>query len=87
MWVSLAPECNTDELLRLAQERGVQFLPGSAFYFRSPAYNSLRLSFAAESEQRIQEGIRLLGDLLGSQRSRPYYMGKWSERRLAPPIM
>src|ERR1035437_1428598 len=87
MWVSLAPECNTDELLRLAEERGVQFLPGSVFYFRSPACNSLRLSFAAESEQRIQEGIRLLGDLLGSERSRPYSPGRWSGRRLAPPIM
>ena len=88
MWVSLAPECNTEELLRLSQERGVGFLPGSAFYFRSPVYNSLRLSFAAEPEQRIQEGIRLLGDLLGSERSRPYYMGaEWGERRLPPPIM
>jgi 2-aminoadipate transaminase len=87
MWVSLAPECNTDELARLAQERGVQFLPGSVFYFRSPAYNSLRLSFAAENEERIQEGVRILGELLANDRSRPYYMGDWSQRRLAPPIM
>src|SRR6185437_2690446 len=75
IWVSLAPECNTEELLRLAQERGVNFLPGSVFYFRSPAYNSLRLSFALEPEQRIREGIRLLGDLLSSEHSRACYMG------------
>ncbi len=87
IWVSLAPECNTDELSRLAQERGVQFLPSSVFHFRSPAYNSLRLSFAAENEQRIQEGIRLLGSLLNSERSRPFYTGEWAAHRLAPPIL
>lgn len=87
IWVSLAPQSNTDELLRLAQEQGVQFLPGSVFHFRSPAYNSLRLSFAVENEQRIQEGIRLLGSLLKSERLRPYYMGEWTEHRLASPIL
>lgn len=87
IWVSLALACNTNELLRLAQERGVQFLPGSVFHFRSAAYNSLRLSFAAENEQRIQEGIRLLGSLLHSDRSRQVYIGDWAEHRLAPPIL
>jgi DNA-binding transcriptional MocR family regulator len=87
-WVSLHPECDTEELLRLAQEQGVQFLPGSAFYFRSPLYNSLRLSFAAESEERIREGIRILGRLLASQKSRPLCNAAWAERpRPRPAIM
>ena len=64
VWVSLPPECNTDELLPVAQEHGVDFLPGSVFYSRSPAYSSLRLSFALESEQRIKDGIRLLANLV-----------------------
>jgi DNA-binding transcriptional MocR family regulator len=81
-WVSLDPECDTDELLRLAQERGAQFLPGSAFYFRSPLYNSLRLSFASESEERIRDGIQILGGLLARQNS------VWAGRRaLRPSIM
>ncbi len=87
IWVSLSPQSNTDELLRLAQEQGVQFLPSSVFHFRSPAYNSLRLSFAVEDEQRIVEGIRLLGSLLKSERLRPYYVGEWAENRLASPIL
>jgi 2-aminoadipate transaminase len=87
LWVSLSPECNTEDLLRLAQERGVRFLPGSAFYFRSPMYNSLRLSFAAETEQRIQEGIRTLGNLLSSQKSRAYYTRQWAEGKDLAPIM
>jgi DNA-binding transcriptional MocR family regulator len=60
-------------LRRLAIERGVQFLPGSAFFFRSPLHNSLRLSFAAEPEERIEEGIAILGGLVGSQRSRLFF--------------
>src|SRR5258708_3123927 len=32
MWVSLPPDCNTEDLLRLSSDRGVQFIPGSAFY-------------------------------------------------------
>jgi 2-aminoadipate transaminase len=87
IWVSLSPQSNTDELLRLAQEQGVQFLPSSVFHFRSPAYNSLRLSFAVEDEQRIVEGVRLLGSLLKSERLRPYYVGEWAENRLASPIL
>jgi 2-aminoadipate transaminase len=73
MWVTLPHDCNTDDLLRLADERGVQFIPGAAFYFRSHLHNSLRLSFAAEPEERIAEGIRVLGSLLGSRKSRSYF--------------
>jgi DNA-binding transcriptional MocR family regulator len=79
MWVSLHPEFNAEALLRVAQDRGVQFLPGSAFFFRSPLHNSLRLSFAAEDEQRIHEGIRILGSILSTQRSRVMCAMDWSE--------
>ncbi|MGH9344668.1 MAG: PLP-dependent aminotransferase family protein [Terriglobia bacterium] len=86
MWVSLSPECNTENLLRLGQEQGVEFLPGSAFYFRSRIYNSLRLSFATETEQRIQDGIRALGNLLCSQKSRRFYVSKWPGPNTPAPI-
>jgi 2-aminoadipate transaminase len=48
----------------------VQFLPGSAFYFRSPLSNSLRLSFSSEPEERIEKGIRILGSLVHSEMPR-----------------
>jgi 2-aminoadipate transaminase len=70
IWVSLPRNYMTEDLLRLASERGVQFLPGSAFYFRSPLSNSLRLSFSSEPEDRIEKGIRILGSLLHSERPR-----------------
>jgi DNA-binding transcriptional MocR family regulator len=86
MWVSLPHDCNTDDLLRLAVERGVQFLPGSAFYFRSPLHHSLRLSFAAEPEERIEEGVATLGALLGSRKSRFYFTSR-GDRESSQPIL
>jgi 2-aminoadipate transaminase len=86
MWVSLPHDCNTDDLLRLAVERGVQFLPGSAFYYRSPLHHSLRLSFAAEPEEKIEEGIATLGALLGSRKSRIYFTSH-RDREGSQPIL
>jgi 2-aminoadipate transaminase len=85
MWVSLPRDCNTESLLRLSEERGVQFLPGSAFYFRSPQQNSLRLSFAGESEARIEEGVRTIGAILKSQKSRTYFAAH-GDHEMAHPI-
>jgi DNA-binding transcriptional MocR family regulator len=86
MWVSLPHDFNTEDLLPLAADRGVQYLPGSAFYFRSHLYNSLRLSFAAEPEERIEEGIRILGSLAGNRRSRLYFTDQ-PERERSQPIV
>jgi 2-aminoadipate transaminase len=85
MWVSLPRDYNAEELLRLSGARGVQFLAGSAFYFRSPEYNSLRLSFAGEPEERIEEGVRLIGAVLKSYKSRVYVAGH-SDREMSQPI-
>jgi DNA-binding transcriptional MocR family regulator len=86
MWVTLPPDCSVAELLRAAAEKGVHFLPGSAFYFRSAANNSLRLSFASEPEERIQDGIRMLGSLLAAQRSQ-FYFPATMEREGSQPIL
>jgi DNA-binding transcriptional MocR family regulator len=84
IWVSLHPGFNAEQFLRVAQENGVEFLPGSVFYFRSPMYNSLRLSFAAEDEARIQEGIRTLGSLLQTHSARSRDLESWLDPPRAP---
>lgn len=55
----------------MAQDRGVQFLPGAAFYFRSATQNSMRLSFATENELAIDNGIQALGELLAATAPAP----------------
>lgn len=86
MWVTLPADCNTDELARLSDERGVRFLPGSAFYFRSHLHNSLRLSFASETEEKIEQGIRTLGSLLANRESRFYFTGQPARERTQPIV-
>jgi GntR family transcriptional regulator/MocR family aminotransferase len=85
-WVTLNASFDSDEFLKIAQDKGVEFVPGSAFYFRSPMCNSLRLSFAAETEERIQHGIRILGGLLRSERRSRSAVAATSEPA-RPPIM
>jgi 2-aminoadipate transaminase len=77
MWVTLPGDWDTEELLAAAQEGGVQFVPGSAFYFRSALTNSMRLSFATENEQAITYGIKTLGEIISRQRSRPPQVNHW----------
>jgi 2-aminoadipate transaminase len=84
MWVTLPGDCDTEELLTAAQERGVQFVPGSAFYFRSASANSMRLSFATENEQSITHGIKTLGEIISKRRPRVSPPVQWmSEARRA----
>jgi 2-aminoadipate transaminase len=79
IWVTLPGDWDTEELLTSAQERGVQFVPGAAFYFRSASANSMRLSFAIENEQAIAHGIRTLGDIISRGRARSAHAGRWSD--------
>jgi 2-aminoadipate transaminase len=80
MWVTLPGDFDTEELLPLAQDRGVQFLPGAAFYFRSATANSMRLSFATEAEPAIAAGIRTLGEVISKRRPRLLNLGAWPVR-------
>ncbi len=87
MWVTLPPEWNTEDLLTASQSRGVQFLPGSVFYFRSTRFHSLRLSFASENETAIREGIRILGQIIESRRPRVFQLGQRSQGERSRPIV
>lgn len=45
LWLKLAPDINTTELLPLAVEQGVAFVPGAVFYAADPLKNAMRLNF------------------------------------------
>ena len=81
MWVTLPGRFDTQELLKVAQERGVQFLPGSVFHFRSVTNNSMRLSFATENEDTIAAGIKTLGELVTRRRPQLVRIGDWQDRQ------
>ena len=53
-------------LLPQAVQRGMAFVPGSAFYADHPRPNTLRLSFVTVPPDQIERGIVLLAQTLAA---------------------
>ncbi len=68
IWATLDERIDTTDLLALATEQGVAFVPGRAAYMdgRSGA-SSMRLNFAGIKESEIREGIGRIGRAIGTQ--------------------
>jgi len=64
VWVELPEGVDAGELLVKAQDRRVIFAPARYFYFQNPRHNAFRLCFAALSDEQLEKGIKILGDLL-----------------------
>jgi GntR family transcriptional regulator/MocR family aminotransferase len=62
IWLRLPQPISTDALLPVACKEGVSFVPGN-FFFTDGASGEewMRLNFAAQTEEDIEEGIRRLG--------------------------
>ncbi len=60
-WLQLPADLSAEALLPAACEEGVSFAPGGSFFLNEPASkNYLRLNFAAQPPEIIQEGIHRL---------------------------
>lgn len=66
LWCRVAPPTSPAELLHRAATAGVSFVPGEAFYPYGVESREIRLCFATHGEDRISEGIRLLGRIFAS---------------------
>jgi 2-aminoadipate transaminase len=64
VWVKLPEGFNCDELLNEAVRAKIAFVPGSSFYVKDPAVNTMRLSFVTVPKNKIEEGIARLGRLV-----------------------
>ena len=65
IWVTLPEHINAYDLLDRAIQKNVAFVPGEPFYAGAePKRNTLRLSFVTVSEERIREGVEILGRLI-----------------------
>lgn len=64
VWVELPSHINTRELLKKAIEKKVAFVPGGSFYPRNDCESSLRLNFSTMTNDKIVEGMKILGRLL-----------------------
>lgn len=64
IWIELPEGMSSVKLFYEAVKVKVVFVPGDPFYVDKQDANSLRLSFANETPERIVEGIRRLGNLI-----------------------
>jgi 2-aminoadipate transaminase len=64
LWVSLPDGKDSRELLKLALEENVAFVPGASFYPKNAKINEMRINFSNMSEEKIIEGITTLGKIM-----------------------
>jgi 2-aminoadipate transaminase len=67
IWVTLPDRLDATALLPRAVEHRVAYVPGTAFYPDGSGRNRLRLAYCYPPEDRIEEGIRRLGELLADE--------------------
>ena len=60
LWLRLPPGMNALDLLPLAIEEGVAFVPGAAFYAEDADPRTLRLSFVTATVEQIRMGVAAL---------------------------
>ncbi|SHJ93663.1 aminotransferase-like domain-containing protein [Paramaledivibacter caminithermalis] len=63
-WVVLPKHINARELLKKALERNVAFVPGGAFFPNGGNENTMRINYSNMPEERIVEGIKILGEVI-----------------------
>src|SRR5690606_33600815 len=66
-WVQLPEGRGAVALLAEAIERNVAFVPGPPFCAVEPRRNTLRLSFVTVPAEKIDHGIKVLGELLKAE--------------------
>lgn len=75
LWAELPQGLNTLELFQTAIAAKVAFVPGAPFYPTEGAgLNSMRLSFCAVEEAKLEEGARRLGSVLRAALANPKAM-------------
>lgn len=63
LWVTLPEYLDAAALLQEAVERKVAYVPGSAFHPAGDGHNTLRLNFSFCNPEKINEGIKRLGEV------------------------
>jgi 2-aminoadipate transaminase len=67
VWATLPQYVDTRSMLAAAVERRVAYVPGTGFYADGRGTRQMRLAFCYPPEDRIREGVRRLGELLGEE--------------------
>jgi 2-aminoadipate transaminase len=69
IWIELPGGLDASQMRGLAQQAGIDYLPGRYFSVSRPLDSGLRLSFAGLEPAEIRRGIEILGSLIRSARN------------------
>ena len=64
LWITLPDGISSLDLFDLAIKENVAFVPGNAFYVDGGGNNTLRLNFSNSDEEKIEEGIKRLANII-----------------------
>jgi 2-aminoadipate transaminase len=64
LWGMMPAEMDAAEVLKVAIERKVAFVPGAAFHANGGGKHTMRLNFSYSSPDTIREGVTRMGSLL-----------------------
>jgi 2-aminoadipate transaminase len=64
IWVTLPKRIDCAKLLEKAIANNIAFVPGASFFSDAPEHNTMRLSFVTVPVEKIQHGIKRLGELI-----------------------
>ena len=64
IWAELKEGINTMDVLKKATERDVAFIPGTHFFAEGDGLNTMRLNFSNSSFERIEKGVKILGETI-----------------------
>ena len=67
LWVTTPEELNTEDMLPLAVENKVAYIPGGPFHTDGTGKNTMRLNFSNASEEEIRIGMQRLSDVLRAE--------------------
>ncbi|KAI7252987.1 hypothetical protein KC345_g11429, partial [Hortaea werneckii] len=70
LWLTLHSRINSAELLPLAVEQGVAFVPGEVFYSASPLKNAMRLNFTHTRPELLPLAVQRLESALSRYEER-----------------
>ena len=63
-WVELPEHMNTNELAKKCLEKNVAYVPGDGFFPSGTNHRCFRLNYSNMNEDRIREGIRIIGQVI-----------------------
>jgi len=71
LWGTMPENLDAAEVLKVALEQKVAFVPGAPFYATGGGHNTMRLNFSNASPEKIQIGISRLGKVLYEKLGQP----------------